>query len=108
MDTYTGKTNVCGRDLNACLHTIEQFHGWKAPGLVVGMFMVDLAMTRIGKGVEFDAILVCSACGEACSAEQGALCAACQGKGHFSPVKADHSRIPPAGRRCDFRRHITT
>lgn len=217
MDTYTGKTSVCGRDLNACLHTIGHFHGWKAPGLVVGMFMVDLAMARIGKGVEFDAIvesrhclpdavqlftpctvgngwlkivnwdkfavtlydrriltgcliwldfqktkhhplyhgwfmqtihkkdidheillgtiiaagrtvlsdtavcmtslyrrnkkgaiLICSACGEACSAEQGALCAAYQGKGYFSPVKADHSRIPPAGRRCDFRRHITT
>lgn len=57
MDTYTGKTNVCGRDLNACLHTIEQFHGWKAPGLAVGMFMVDLAMALIGKGVEFDAIV---------------------------------------------------
>ena len=49
--------SVCGKTIEECLDTIQQFHGWKAPGLVVGLFMVDLAMARMGKGIEFDAIV---------------------------------------------------
>ena len=193
------KRSVCGKTIEECLNTIQQFHGWKAPGLVVGLFMVDLAIARMGKGVEFDAIVesrhclpdaiqlftpctvgngwlkivdwdkfaltfydrhhlnghrvwldlqktkhhplyhgwfmqtihkkdfdnnvlldaiitagrsvlsetgvtmtdlfqrnkkgiiwVCSFCGEAYSADQGARCAVCQGKGYFSPAKDAH------------------
>lgn len=29
---------VCGRPLAECLRIIEDFHGWKAPGLVLGLF----------------------------------------------------------------------
>jgi formylmethanofuran dehydrogenase subunit E len=50
-------TNVCGRPLVECLQTIERFHGWKAPGLVLGLFMVDWARELIGEGVEADAIV---------------------------------------------------
>jgi formylmethanofuran dehydrogenase subunit E len=57
MKKNIDETSVCGRDLNACLPLIEQFHGWKAPGLVVGMFMVDLAVAPIGEGIEFDAVV---------------------------------------------------
>ncbi len=50
-------TNVCGRPLAACLQIIERFHGWQAPGLVLGLFMVDWARELIGEGVEADAIV---------------------------------------------------
>lgn len=198
--------SVCGKTIEECLDTIQQFHGWKAPGLVVGLFMVDLAMGRIGKGIEFDAIVesrhclpdaiqlftpctvgngwlkivdwdkfaltfydrhhlnghrvwldlqktqqhplyhgwfmqtihkkdfdnnvlldtiiaagksvlsytavhmtdhyrrnkkgvigVCASCGEAYSADQGARCAVCQGKGYFSPAEAVHLASPGHG-----------
>jgi formylmethanofuran dehydrogenase subunit E len=48
---------VCGRPLDECLRIIENFHGWKAPGLVLGLFMVDRARERIGANVEADAIV---------------------------------------------------
>jgi formylmethanofuran dehydrogenase subunit E len=48
---------VCGSPIQKCLHTIEDFHGWIAPGLVLGLFMVDLAKERMGERVEFDAIV---------------------------------------------------
>lgn len=48
---------VCGRPLAECLRVIEDFHGWKAPGLVLGLFMVDLAQELIGKQTEADAIV---------------------------------------------------
>ncbi len=47
---------VCGKPIEKCLDIIQHFHGWKAPGLVTGVFLVDLAMSRIGCGIEFDAI----------------------------------------------------
>ncbi len=52
-----GDTNVCGRPLVECLQIIERFHGWKAPGLVLGLFMVDWARELIGEEVEADAIV---------------------------------------------------
>jgi len=48
---------LCGRDLTIGLRMIERFHGWKAPGLVLGLFMVDLAQELIGIGTEADAIV---------------------------------------------------
>lgn len=48
---------ICGMPLEACLGEIERFHGFPAPGLVLGMFLVDRARSRIGAGVEFDAIV---------------------------------------------------
>jgi len=36
---------------------IEQFHNWKAPGMVLGLFMVDMARELLGPGVEADAIV---------------------------------------------------
>jgi formylmethanofuran dehydrogenase subunit E len=47
---------VCGRSLDNFLREIENFHGWKAPGLVLGGFMVDWAQELIGPDVEADAI----------------------------------------------------
>jgi len=48
---------VCGRPLGECLSLIEAFHSWKAPGLVLGLFMVDRARRSIGADIEADAIV---------------------------------------------------
>ncbi|MBW2597236.1 MAG: formylmethanofuran dehydrogenase subunit E family protein [Deltaproteobacteria bacterium] len=51
------ESQICGRPLSECLRRIEEFHGFKAPGLVLGLFMVDLAQEKIGADVEADAIV---------------------------------------------------
>ena len=57
MSTSTQQAIVCGRPLDECLQVIEGFHNWMAPGLVLGIFMVDRASNLIGEGVEADAIV---------------------------------------------------
>jgi formylmethanofuran dehydrogenase subunit E len=57
MPTSSSPPIVCGRPLGECLRIIEDFHGWKAPGLVLGLFMVDRARGLIGEGVEADAVV---------------------------------------------------
>lgn len=53
--------NICGRSLTVFLDTIESFHGWRAPGLVLGGFMVDWAQELVrhhfGPDIEADAIV---------------------------------------------------
>ncbi len=44
------------------LRLVEQFHGNVAPGLVIGGFMVDLALRRLPAGILFDAICETGAC----------------------------------------------
>lgn len=48
---------VCGRPLDVFLNDIEHFHGFVAPGLVLGGFMVDWARDLVGLNVESDAIV---------------------------------------------------
>lgn len=48
---------VCGKSFDDFLTTIQRFHGWPAPGVVIGGFMVDLAQEHIGPNVEADAIV---------------------------------------------------
>lgn len=48
---------VCGYSEKDFLNKIEAFHGWKAPGLVLGGFMVDLAQKTMDPGIEADAIV---------------------------------------------------
>jgi len=62
MGSGASDSLVCGRTLEEFLQTIESFHGWKAPGLVLGGFMVDWAQELIGTGVETDAIVESSHC----------------------------------------------
>ena len=57
MNAELSDTMVCGKPLQDFLSTIESFHGWKAPGLVLGGFMVDLAQEMMEPGVEADAIV---------------------------------------------------
>jgi len=56
------QATVCGRSLDDLLDVIEKFHGWKAPALVIGGFMVDWAQEWIDPGVEFDAFVETSYC----------------------------------------------
>jgi formylmethanofuran dehydrogenase subunit E len=51
------QTPLCGRPLEEVLETIERFHGWKSPGVVIGAYMIDLAQECIGPTVEADAIV---------------------------------------------------
>ncbi len=48
---------ICGFSIDDFLRKIEAFHGWKAPGLVLGGFMVDWAREQLDPGVEADAIV---------------------------------------------------
>jgi formylmethanofuran dehydrogenase subunit E len=57
MSDYLRRRIVCGRPLDECLRVIEGFHGWQAPGLVLGLFMVNLARELIGADTEADAIV---------------------------------------------------
>ena len=53
---------VCGRPLEDYLLAVENFHGWKAPGLVIGGFMVDWAQEGLPPGIEADAIVETGHC----------------------------------------------
>ena len=51
------QVTICGKPLGDFLHMVEQFHGWKAPALLIGGFMVDWAQEGIPPEVEFDALV---------------------------------------------------
>jgi formylmethanofuran dehydrogenase subunit E len=51
------KETICGKTLENFIKTIEKFHGWAAPGVVIGGFMVDWAQELLGYEVEADAIV---------------------------------------------------
>jgi formylmethanofuran dehydrogenase subunit E len=53
----TSSLQICGKPIEEFLATVERFHGWKAPGLVLGGFMVDLARERVGANTEADAMV---------------------------------------------------
>ena len=44
------------------LHLVESFHGSLAPGLIIGGFMVDLALKHLPEGEFFDAVCETPAC----------------------------------------------
>lgn len=49
-------------DIEHYLDRVQSFHGHLAPGVVIGVFMVQLARTKIPEGVLFDAISETPAC----------------------------------------------
>jgi formylmethanofuran dehydrogenase subunit E len=53
---------VCGRSAEFVLKEIEKFHGFPAPGVVIGAFMVDWAQEQVGPGIECDAIVETCRC----------------------------------------------
>jgi len=48
---------LCGRPAALVVEEIRRFHGFPAPGVVIGAFMVDWAQEHIGPGIEADAIV---------------------------------------------------
>lgn len=48
---------ICERTPEELIRDIKRFHGFIAPGLLIGAFMVDLARKHIGKDIEADAIV---------------------------------------------------
>ena len=48
---------IAGKPLEAFMEEIRKFHGWVAPGVLLGGFMVDYALKLIGMEVEADAIV---------------------------------------------------
>jgi formylmethanofuran dehydrogenase subunit E len=53
---------VCARPLEKFLVEVGKVNGWKAPGILIGGFMVDWGLELLGGGVEFDTIVETSHC----------------------------------------------
>jgi formylmethanofuran dehydrogenase subunit E len=54
--------NICTYSYEEYLHLVKSFHGNLAPGLIIGGFMVDLAMKNLPEGEFFDAISETAVC----------------------------------------------
>lgn len=82
------------------LDRVRSFHGYAAPGVIVGGLMVDMAMEQIPKDVQYLAkgskgrIGVCRVCGEAYPVKDGPICKGCQGEAPYeSSASLDSSSI---------------
>lgn len=53
---------ICTYSYEEYLHQIKSFHGNLAPGLIIGGFMVDLAMKNLPEGEFFDAVCETPVC----------------------------------------------
>jgi formylmethanofuran dehydrogenase subunit E len=47
---------ICGIGLEEYIRKVKAFHGYAAPGMILGGFMVDLAVSHMPEGMLFDAI----------------------------------------------------
>ena len=54
--------NIGPYTLDEYLNLVKSFHGYLAPGLIVGGFMVDLGMQNLPEGILFDAISETGSC----------------------------------------------
>ncbi len=54
--------NICTYSYEEYLHLVKSFHGNLAPGLIIGGFIVDLAMKNLPAGEFFDAICETPVC----------------------------------------------
>lgn len=54
--------NICTYSYEEYLHLVKSFHGNLAPGLIIGGFMVDLAMKHLAEGEFFDAVCETPVC----------------------------------------------
>lgn len=53
---------LAGITLREYIERVNSFHGYTAPGMILGGFMVDLALSHLPMAVEFDAISETSKC----------------------------------------------
>ena len=54
--------NICTHSYEEYLHMVKSFHGHLAPGLLIGGFMVVLAMKNLPEGEFFDALCETPVC----------------------------------------------
>jgi formylmethanofuran dehydrogenase subunit E len=54
--------NICTYSYEEYLHLVKSFHGSLAPGLLIGGFIVDLAMKHLPEGDFFDAVCETPVC----------------------------------------------
>ncbi|PKN17461.1 MAG: tRNA CCA-pyrophosphorylase [Deltaproteobacteria bacterium HGW-Deltaproteobacteria-6] len=54
--------NICAYSYEEYLSLVKSFHGHLAPGLLIGGFMVDLAMKNLPEGEFFDALCETPVC----------------------------------------------
>ncbi len=54
--------NICTYSYEEYLHLVKSFHGNLAPGLIIGGFIVDLAMKHLPAGDFFDAVCETPVC----------------------------------------------
>lgn len=54
--------NICTYSYEEYLHLVKSFHGNLAPGLIIGGFIVDLAMKNLPEGDFFDAVCETPVC----------------------------------------------
>ena len=52
----SSEVTICGHTYDEYIDKIRAFHGYTAPGVVIGGFMVDLAYRNLPQGELFDAI----------------------------------------------------
>jgi formylmethanofuran dehydrogenase subunit E len=57
MKPFAPDLTLCGKSANLVLEEIREFHGFPAPGVAIGAFMVDWAQEQIGRKTEADAIV---------------------------------------------------
>ena len=61
-DKRQWELTICDHTYGAYLEMVKNFHGYAAPGMMLGGFMVDLAYRRLREGELFDAICETRAC----------------------------------------------
>jgi formylmethanofuran dehydrogenase subunit E len=54
--------NICTYSYEEYLHLVKSFHGTLAPGLLIGGFIVDMAMKHLPEGEFFDAVCETPVC----------------------------------------------
>ena len=55
-------TEACPFDIENYLHVVRSFHGYSAPGVIIGGFMVNLAKRNLPEGTLFNAICETTVC----------------------------------------------
>jgi len=62
MEPSASEPTLCGKSAGQVMAEITRFHGFPAPGVMIGAFMVDWAQEWIGRKTEADAIVETRRC----------------------------------------------
>jgi formylmethanofuran dehydrogenase subunit E len=56
------ETHILGYSYDEYVKIVRRFHGYEAPGVIIGGFMVDLAVRNLPEGILYDAISETGSC----------------------------------------------